>query len=119
MNPRIYCTKDAKGQHVFFVKAYGEQYCLFSQKYRTSVQARFAGGLALDKALSGVRNFAVCKTAEKILSAIRSLEREENIVLLDRKATKCGRNSAQDRQSGRPYRPDVEPVCFDEPWFEF
>ena len=119
MNPRIYCTNDAKGRHVFFVKAYGKQYRLFSQKYRTSVQARFAGGLALDKALSGARNFAVCKTAEKILSAIRSLEREENIVLLDRRATKCGKKSAQDRQSGRTYRPDVESVLFDEPWFEF
>ena len=127
MSTIIYCKNTSNDKHSFYLRAYGEDYFMFTQKYRSGVEARFGKGLELDEALNrGIRNHIVRKTAEKILSGIIVLERENNMIFLNKRAKKRqNKPSARNRWEGRivcdettyeddkaNYQPNINNVMF-------
>lgn len=78
MTPFIFC-KDTNGKHSFYVNCEGEEYYLFTQKYKTGVEKFFGQGVPLSRALNkerGSRNEAVLKTMLKLPSHLRYIEKE-------------------------------------------
>ena len=89
MMNKVYCKMNSKGQHTFFLRAFGEDYYLFSQKFNKKVDLRFGKGMCIDEALNrGVNNHIIRKTAEKILHYLGVVEKENNVIFLEKRARK-------------------------------
>ena len=87
MKAKIYCKTTQKGIHSFYLSLEGNEYFLFSQKYKKGVQEYFGkGGVYFDQA----RNFAksrkdtaLIKTMSKFPIYIKYIEKEYEIAILN------------------------------------
>ena len=86
MKAKIYCKATSKGIHTFYLSVDKKEYLLFSQNYRKSNREFFLNGKVLSEVLSAtdVRSHATRKTIEKLLPAIKYIEKEYGIAVLER-----------------------------------
>ena len=86
MSVKLFCKSDGRGMHSFYLQAENEVYFLFCQEYRRSNEEYFGRGVLLSDGLdfSGVRNYAVRKTVEKLRIYVRYAEKEYGIAVLDK-----------------------------------
>lgn len=82
---KIYCRTTSKGKQTFYLNTGKTDYYLFMQDYRASNKQHFAKGQPLNDALDmkGVHSTATRKTIEKLLPAIRYVEKEYGITVLN------------------------------------
>ena len=85
MKTSVYCKTIAKGKQAFYLSAGGKEYSLFVQSYRVSNREFFGHGQVLDRALDtrGIHSYATLKTIEKLRPAIKYIEKEYGIAVLD------------------------------------
>lgn len=83
---KLFCKSDGRGRHSFYLQAENEVYFLFCQDYRRSNEEYFGRGVLLSDGLdfSGVRNYAVRKTVEKLRIYVRYAEKEYGIAVLNK-----------------------------------
>lgn len=96
MKTSVYCKTISKGTQAFYLSANGEDYLLFVQSFRWSNKEYFANGKPLSVALStsGVHSTATMKTIEKLRPAIRYIEKEYEIAVLNRTLKKGDKKKA-------------------------
>ncbi|MCR5667354.1 MAG: hypothetical protein K6G01_11080 [Eubacterium sp.] len=89
----IYCKTTAKGIHSFYMLYRGTEYFLFSQHYRKGVGEFYRKGVSLRKATQYSKahlDMAILKTMEKIPMYVKYVEKEYDIMVLERtKKKKC------------------------------
>lgn len=85
MKVTVYCEVAEKGKQAFYLGADNKKFLLFIQNYKKSNREFFAGGQMLDRALStsGIRSTATLKTIERLRPAIRYIEKEYGISVLN------------------------------------
>nr|WP_298569741.1 hypothetical protein [uncultured Mogibacterium sp.] len=88
--PMINCKK-GYDTLMFFVNCGGEEYYLFSQKYRMSVYRYFKDGVSYRQAQKYDQAVPVQKTMSRIPMAIREVEQIYNLEILDRTKKKNNR----------------------------
>ena len=92
MKAKIICRTTAKRVHTFYLVVDKQEYYLFRQNYRKSNREFFLNGKMLTEVLSGnIHGYATHKTIEKLLPAIRYIEKEYNIAVLDKTKRKDDR----------------------------
>lgn len=82
----IYCKTNDTVQDFYMIHNNEEIY-LFTQKRKASVERFYASGVNLDKALChgiGNSNYAIHKTMDKLRLYIRYIEKEYDIILLNK-----------------------------------
>lgn len=86
MKTEIYCKTIAGGKQVFNLRVGQESYLLFIQSYRASNRDYFENDKPLTIALdiTNVRSWTTRKTIEKLLPAIKYIEKEYGIAILER-----------------------------------
>ena len=86
MKTEIYCKTIVGGKQEFHLRMGQVSYLLFVQSYRASNRDYFGNGKPLTAALdiTGVRSWATRKTIEKLLPAIKYIEKEYDIAILER-----------------------------------
>ena len=86
MKAKIYCKATLKGIHTFYLSVDKKEYFLFKQNYRKSNREFFLNGKVLSEVISAtdVRSHATRKTIEKLLPAIKYIEKEYGIAVLER-----------------------------------
>lgn len=86
MKTEIYCKTIVGGKQEFNLLVGQESYLLFIQSYRASNRDYFENGKPLTSALdiTNVRSWATRKTIEKLLPAIKYIEKEYGIAILER-----------------------------------
>ena len=86
MKTAIYCKSAGKGVHSFYLLVGTDEFFLFSQAYRKSVDEYYGrGGVHIDESMkySRARNdFAVAKTMDKIPMYVKYVEKEYDIKVL-------------------------------------
>ena len=84
MKNKIYCKTTGKGQQSYYLTVNGEDYFLFTQKFRRSNKEFFANGVTIDEALNwaGQRSESVIRTMRKLPSYISFVESEYGISVL-------------------------------------
>lgn len=83
---KIYCKRTA-GNHDFYVVVGKNEYYLFSQAFKRSVEKFYGHGVTIDKAINhgiGKRDHAIHHTMDKLKMNIRYLEIYNNIIILKR-----------------------------------
>lgn len=103
MSVKVFCKSDGRGMHSFYLQAENEVYFLFCQAFRRSNEEYFGRGVLLSDGLdfSGVRNYAVQKTVEKLRIYVRYAEKEYGIAVLEKtkkreaRERKCRNNRAK------------------------
>ena len=87
MGKTIYCKTVAKGIQAFYIIVGSKTYFLFNQKYYAGVRNYFAQGRRIDDLSSACkdRNAAVRRTANKLPSYLRYIEKEYDIVIYDKR----------------------------------
>ena len=88
----IDCERTNNGMHDFYLKQNGEEYYLFTQKYRKGVDAFFRNGVSLEKAQNrkkAKRDTAILRTMDKIPMYIRHAEKRNNIIALNKTGEKA------------------------------
>ena len=83
---KIYC-KPQNGMHSFYLKDKKDEYYLFSQDYRKSVQQYYGNGVHLDRAIDYSkchRDSALARTMTKLPAYIKYIEKEYSISVLRR-----------------------------------
>lgn len=95
MQTKIYCKKSHyKNQHYFYARIEGTDYYLFSQKMYRGVENRYSKGIDLNKALDRSYNdYAVRRTAERLLSNLKKKEKEIGVFFLNKNAKKQSREA--------------------------
>ena len=91
MKAYVYCKPTAKGIHSFYLVYEGEDYFLFSQKYRKGVQRYFSGGVSLKQAFdyrTAHYDEAIMRTMGKLPVYLRRTEKENCIAVLDQTIAK-------------------------------
>ena len=81
---KFYC-KPQNGIHSFYLKDKKDEYYLFSQDYRKSVQAYYGNGVHLDRAIDYSkchRDSALARTMTKLPAYIKYIEKEYEIKVL-------------------------------------
>lgn len=84
------------GMHDFYLSNDGNDYYLFSQTVRRSVDFFYRGGVEIDKALChgiGKRDLAIHHTMDKLIVYIKYIEVEYDIIVL-RETKKKARRAA-------------------------
>ena len=92
MKAIIYCRRNDRGKHDFFLRTKVEDIYLFTQDYRKGVHAYFSKGVYLEHACDHTRSrhdTAIMKTMEKIPSFIRYVEKEYGIEVLEKTKKKA------------------------------
>ena len=87
MQPKIYCKTTDKGDHNFYLQVNKQEYYLFSQIYRKSVQSYFNNGILLADIYDfskAHRNNAITHTLTKLPLYIKYIESEYGITVLNR-----------------------------------
>ena len=90
----VYCKRNSKGMHDFYMNVHGESYYLFSQNYRYGVECYFSAGVSLDRAWDfsvAKHDTAVLRTMEKLPSYIRYVESLYGIEVLRKTVKKNAR----------------------------
>ena len=87
MNKTIYCRTTAKGIQSFYVKIGTERYYLFSQRYYVGVRNFFTNGRRFNELSNACKNgnTAVRRTAEKMSTYLKYVEKEYNVVIYDKR----------------------------------
>ena len=90
MTTMIYCKNEAHNLLSIYLKFNAHEYHLFDQKYTKGVETNFSESTPLGKAIArrNNSNFAVSKTAEKIIVYVRRLERELGAEIFESKDKK-------------------------------
>lgn len=73
-----------------------EEFYLFSQAYRKSVEEYYARGVCINNAVKHAKahnDFAISKTMDKIPMYVRFIEREYNFEVLEKTKKRGARNS--------------------------
>ena len=81
---RIYCRTIDKG--VFYLEIGNDSFYMFSQPYRKSVKEYYRNGVVIGcsfKCSKACGDAAITRTMDKIPKAIRYIEKEYDIVILD------------------------------------
>jgi len=86
---RVYCSTSKPDLLNFYIEKNSESYYLFSQNFNWKVYHFYKEGVPLRKALSfkyGKRqnSHSMMKISEKIQSYIRYVEKEEDLVILEK-----------------------------------
>ena len=87
MKPIVQCRVTDKGIHSFYIKTEQGTYFLFNQNYRKGVSEYFQRGVVLDDALNCSKcyyNTALVNTKKKLAPYIKYIEKEYNIVILEK-----------------------------------
>jgi hypothetical protein len=87
MQNKIYCKTTGHDQISFYIAQNGCEYYLFTQKYKRSAFEYYADGVTVSDALNsrkGTRDVAILKVMTKLPSYIRYIEREYDIIVLDK-----------------------------------
>lgn len=87
MKPTIQCRVSDKGEHSFYLETDEGRYFLFCQKYRKGVGDYFRGGVILNNALNFAKsNYdeAIRRTMQKIPMYIKYIEKEYDIIVLEK-----------------------------------
>lgn len=82
----IYC-QERNGMHEFYMTLDRNEYYLFSQKYRVGVDKFYRKGVQLDKGIKhgiGRTDYAIHQTMDKVKRHIRYIEKEYNLIILDK-----------------------------------
>lgn len=97
MKTSIYCKVIAKGQQAFYLDTGNREYLLFIRNYRKSNCEFFGRGQELTRALStsGVHSRATLKTIERLLPAIRYIEKTYDISVLNSTVKKSVKKKQQ------------------------
>ena len=97
MKKTVYCVENEKNVHSFYLTVGHEEYYLFSQAYRVSVNEYFGGnGVPLSDALDFSHSrgdTALMRTVNKLFSYIRYIENEYQISVLDKTVIKTAKTS--------------------------
>ena len=91
MKAYVYCKPTAKGIHSFYLVFEGENYFLFSQKYRKGVQRYFSSGVSLRQVFdirTAHYDEAIIRTMKKLPVYLRRAEKENYIAVLDQTIAK-------------------------------
>jgi len=83
----ICCVLSDQGKHSFYLRAGGNKYYLFTQKYRKSVECYYGEGVPLDNAIDfgkSRRDNAIVRTMRKLPMYIRYVEKENGIAVLNK-----------------------------------
>ena len=95
MKASIYCEAPRTGGLDFYLKVGCESYYLFNQRWKQAVEDHFKNGISVDQALKAARgksSVPIRSIAEKLPSYIRYIEKEYDIVVLEkskRRAIAC------------------------------
>lgn len=91
MIAKIFCRNQKSGYHSFYLAMGKNEYLLFSQDYSKSVEVKFRNGVTIDEALRyrSAHNHTISKTASKLFSAIKKLEKEYYVSVLEKRATRA------------------------------
>ena len=96
MSTVVYCRTLEQGVHSFYMKVDGKRYYLFSQDYRKGVQDYFGhAGVSIDDAINhskGHNDKALMRTMDKVLTQVKYIESEFNVIALRRTAIKKSKN---------------------------
>ena len=90
----IDCKRAGKGMHNFYMEQNGEQYFLFTQKFRRGVDNFFRNGVTLEKAQNRKKangDTAILRTMDKLMMYIRYAEKEHGIIALKKTSLKAER----------------------------
>ncbi len=102
MNKTIYCKTTAKGIQSFYIEIGAKRYYLFSQRYYVGVRNFFVGGRQLNELSNACKNvnMAVRRTAEKMSTYLKYVEKEYNVVIYDKRDKRKSRrgNKFNDRR---------------------
>ena len=92
MTTKISCKTTAKGIQSFYLECNDGKFFLFSQNYRKGVKEYYGPtGIALKVALDVSRSkgdTAVIRTMRKLIPYIKYVEKEYDIVVLDKTASR-------------------------------
>ncbi|MBE5731850.1 MAG: hypothetical protein E7353_02340 [Clostridiales bacterium] len=90
MKKTIYCKTVSKGMQAFYLKLENKEYFLFVQKYYRGVRDFFSRGRDLSElsTASSYHNMAVRRTATKLPSYLKYMEKELGVVIYDKKDRK-------------------------------
>ena len=87
MKAKIYCKTTQKGIHSFYLLQEGNEYFLFSQKYRKGVQEYFGrGGVYFDQSRNYAKSHndaAIIRTMNKLPIYIKYIEKEYEIAVFN------------------------------------
>ena len=102
MAPFIFSKNTEKGKHSFYLSFNGNDYFLFTQKYRVSNKDYFGNKVFLDDALnhSLSKSHSVRKTMTKLIPYIRYVEQEYGIEVL-RKTIKNNKRKLNNKPNVR------------------
>ena len=97
MKAKISYKATSKGIHTFYLSVDKKEYFLFKQNYRKSNREFFMNGKFLTEILNAtnVHSHATRKTIEKLLPAIRYIEKEYGIAVLEKTKRKDDINRNQ------------------------
>lgn len=87
MKSMIISKVDVSGYHTLYLVAENKEYYLFRQAYRRGVAEYYRNGAAIDDAINYSKakfDTSVMHTMGKLLSHIRYVEKEFDIIVLDR-----------------------------------
>lgn len=96
MKTKVYCEVSARGEHTFSLIHEGQEYYLFKQNYRRSVQRYYGKGVLLDEAINFSKSHKDCsveRTMTKIPMYIKYVEKEYGIQIFERTKRKNGHHS--------------------------
>ena len=83
---KIICKQDTYGTHKFYVEYQGQEYYLFSQKFKSAVQEFYGAGVNIKRALDhskAHRNPNLHRTIEKLYSHLAYVEKEYDVKILN------------------------------------
>ena len=92
----IYCKVIAKGKQAYYLRVDSNDYMLFIQSYKRSNKDYFADGRPLPIAFDtkGIHSTATLKTIERLRPAIKYIEKEYGICVLDSTKKKFDKTKA-------------------------
>ena len=103
MTATIYCRTTDKGEQTYYYAgAHGTLY-LFKAAYRKSNKEFFRGGRTIYEVLGARQHhsFSVRNAAERILSTLKFIEREQNFSVFDRVSRQEAKKQSGQRERAR------------------
>lgn len=95
MKTTIYCKSTAKGIHSFYLMVGTEEFFLFSQAYRKSVEEYYGRGVRIDESMKYSRahnDSAITRTMDKIPMYVKYIEKEYAIEVLEQTKKRSSQN---------------------------
>ena len=95
MKTTIYCKPTAKGVHSFYLIVGTEEFFLFSQAYRKSVEEYYGRGVRINESMKYSRahnDSAITRTMDKIPMYVKYIEKEYAIEVLEQTQKRSSQN---------------------------